>query len=68
MCIRDRGEVGETAGTLYAMDLLGGWVAGVIAGVILLPLLGFRESGWLTSALKAISLLLVLMAAFRRKG
>jgi len=66
--LRGRGEVGETAGTLYAMDLLGGWVAGVIAGVILLPLLGFRESGWLTSALKAISLLLVLMAAFRRKG
>ncbi len=66
--LRERGEVGETAGTLYAMDLLGGWLAGVLAGVILLPLLGFRESGWLTSALKAISLLLFLTAALRRGG
>ena len=33
-------RVGEAAGTLYAADLVGGCIAGIFGGIILLPVLG----------------------------
>ena len=36
----DKKGVGETAGALYSADLIGGWAAGAIGGVVLLPVLG----------------------------
>ena len=33
-------NVSQTAGLLYAADLLGGWLAGIVGAVVLLPVLG----------------------------
>lgn len=50
--------VGETAGVLYFWDLLGGCLAGLIGGVVLLPVLGLFNT-CLTIALLKISSLFV---------
>jgi spermidine synthase len=34
----------RTAGLLYASDLLGGWVGGIVGAVMLLPILGLAET------------------------
>ncbi len=37
---REKGIVSGTAGLLYGCDLFGGWIGGIIGGVVLLPVLG----------------------------
>lgn len=37
-------NISKTAGTLYAADLIGGWIGGVFGGVILLPVMGLFGS------------------------
>jgi len=44
LCLSENETIGKTAGVLYLADLLGGWLAGMTAGIILLPLLGLRDS------------------------
>ena len=51
----------RTAGLLYASDLLGGYFGGLIGGVLLLPILGLRNSCFILAMIKAGSLLLNLL-------
>ncbi len=53
------GTVGSTSGLLYGADLLGGWFAGILVPVILLPLLGLAQTFTLLAIIKAGSLILV---------
>jgi spermidine synthase len=60
-----RGTVARTAGLLYASDLLGGYFGGLIGGVVLLPILGLKESCFILAMIKGSSLLLSLQRALR---
>ncbi len=46
----------RSGGVLYAADLLGGWIAGILAGVALLPLRGIVQTCWFLAALKGAGL------------
>jgi spermidine synthase len=59
------GKIGSSAGSLYAADLLGGWLAGILGGVVLLPVLGLFESCMVAVLLKLSSF--ILLWAFARK-
>jgi len=54
-----------TAGNLYAADLLGGWMGGLLCSILLLPVLGLLKTCIIITALKALSLLLLLF--YRRE-
>lgn len=43
------------AGTIYAVDLLGGWTAAVLTGTIMIPAWGFDKTIFFLLALKVIS-------------
>jgi len=59
--LREAGNrVGRAAGVLYAGDLAGGWLAGLLAGVAFLPILGFFDTCLVIFILKLSSLLLLL--------
>jgi spermidine synthase len=49
----------ETAGLLYASDLLGGWVGGVLGAVVLLPILGLVGTCVTVGLLKLTSLVVL---------
>ncbi len=49
-------EVGETSGTLYFADLIGGCLAGVLGGVLLLPVIGIIGACLVLTLLKLSSL------------
>lgn len=53
--LKERGGLSETAGLLYAADLLGGWLGGLIAAVVLLPVLGLGGSCVAAGLLKLVS-------------
>lgn len=59
-----KGTLGETIGTLYFFDLLGGWLAGILGGIVFLPILGIASSCNLMIFLK-LSSLLILILSFR---
>jgi len=56
-----RGVFGETAGLLYGADLFGGFFGGLLGGVVLLPILGLKESCFMMVMIKASSFLLFLL-------
>lgn len=51
--------LGETAGVLYAADLIGGWLAGMLGGVLLLPVLGLFQTCLVMALLKLSSVILL---------
>jgi spermidine synthase len=53
--------VGHTAGVLYGADLLGGFLGGFFGGVLLLPVLGLKESCFMMGLIKMSSLALLLI-------
>jgi spermidine synthase len=53
-------SIGKTVGLLYSVDLFGGWIGGVIGGLILLPILGILAGCIMLAILKISSLLLLL--------
>jgi len=59
---RDKERVGEVSGLLYAADLLGGWAAGMLGGIILLPILGLFNTCAIIIIFKLSSLTLLLAA------
>jgi spermidine synthase len=60
-------EVGETAGTLYAADLVGACLGAVAISIALLPALGILETCVLLVVLKVGSLALVVSMPRRRR-
>jgi len=54
-----------TAGLLYSSDLLGGWLGGILGGVILLPVLGLIETSLVIIMFKVISFTLLIFAVRR---
>lgn len=56
-----KGMLGETAGLLYAADLFGGFVGGLSGGILLLPILGLKETCFIMAMLKMSSLALLLI-------
>jgi len=60
---RKRVGLGQTAGLLYAVDLLGGFFGGLWGGILLLPILGLRETCLLLGMIKFSSFLLFLLFA-----
>ena len=57
----EKGLLGETAGLLYGADLFGGFVGGLSGGVLLLPILGLKETCFIMAMLKMSSLALLLI-------
>ncbi|MDP2941655.1 MAG: spermine synthase, partial [Candidatus Omnitrophota bacterium] len=55
----NKGEVGATVGLLCAADLLGGWVAGILGGIIFLPILGLFNTCLVIVLLKISSIFLL---------
>jgi spermidine synthase len=68
MTLGTSSRIGGTAGLLYGADLIGGWVGGIIGGVVLLPVLGLVETCLTLAVLKLVSLLLVASSPPARKG
>jgi len=60
--LRDEEEIGEVSGTLYCADLLGGWLAGILGGVVLLPVLGIKAACLVIIIFKVSSAFLLLAA------
>jgi spermidine synthase len=59
--------LGQTAGLLYAADLFGGFFGGLFGGVLLLPILGLKESCFMMAILKVSSFILFLLFTKIRK-
>ncbi len=59
-----RQEVGSALGILYSADLLGGWLAGILGGIVLIPVLGVWNTCMVLLILKASSFLWI--ALFRK--
>jgi len=59
------GSVGRAAGVLYSADLLGGWIGGIIGGIILLPILGF-SNGCITLITLKISSFVLLLTSYKK--
>jgi spermidine synthase len=55
------GSLTGTAGLLYGADLLGGFAGGLLGGIILLPLLGLKETCLLVAGCKAAGFILLLI-------
>ncbi len=56
----EKAKLGEACGALYGADLLGGWLAGIAAGVFFLPILGIFATCLVVALLKLSSLLLLI--------
>jgi len=63
----DKGTIGQTAGLLYGADLLGGFFGGLSGGILLLPILGLKETCFIMAMLKISSGLLFLLFMKLRK-
>lgn len=54
-------NVSRTAGLIYALDLFGGWLGGIIGGVVLLPTLGVSQVCILLALLKIGSFIILIL-------
>jgi len=59
--------LGHTAGALYSSDLLGGWIGGILGGIVLLPILGLVGTCIAVVMLK-VTTFIILIIYTRRKG
>jgi spermidine synthase len=57
--LRNSASVSRTAGLLYASDLLGGWLGGIVGAVVLLPVLGLVGTCVTVGLLKLTSFVVV---------
>ena len=65
---QNQSGISKTAGLLYSSDLLGGWVSGVMGGVILLPVLGVLNSCLLIVALKSMTFLIFALSIVKQRN
>lgn len=56
-------ELSATAGLLYGADLFGGWIGGILGGVVLLPVLGLMGTCIVVAMLKLSSLIILAASA-----
>ncbi len=61
------GTLGHTAGLIYGADLLGGFLGGLFGGILLLPILGLKESCFVMGLIKISSLVLLFIFIRLRK-
>lgn len=52
-------RLSRTAGLLYASDLLGGWIGGIVSAVVLLPVLGLTGTGITVGLFKLATLIIM---------
>jgi spermidine synthase len=64
---RRKSGLGHTAGSLYAADLLGGYFGGLIGGVLLLPILGLKNTCFILAMIKGSSFLLCFVYYKRKR-
>lgn len=64
ICLASSPDLSRTAGLVYSADLAGGWSGGIVAAVVMLPVLGLLGAALVVALLKASSLV-VLMACGR---
>ena len=57
----EKGRLGQTAGLLYGADLFGGFFGGLSGGILLLPVVGLKETCFIMAILKISSGLLFLL-------
>lgn len=57
--LKDHTRLSRTAGLLYASDLLGGWLGGILGAVVLLPVLGLTGTCITVGLLKLASLTVI---------
>jgi spermidine synthase len=62
---KEKAKIGITSGLLYFSDLLGGWLAGILGGIIFLPLLGLFNTCILIIPLKLLSLSLLALTNYK---
>jgi spermidine synthase len=55
-------NLSRTAGLLYSADLMGGWTGGIIAAVVLLPVLGLVGTSLVVVMIKASSLIMLAVS------
>jgi spermidine synthase len=60
-------SVARTAAVLYGADLFGGFFGGLFGGVLLLPVLGLKESCFMIAMIKGSSFILFLLFTKIRK-
>ena len=65
--LRDSSNLSNTAGLLYASDLLGGWLGGVIGAVVLLPVIGLIGTCVTVGLLKVTSFIILVAEPGRRR-
>jgi len=58
---KKEGAIGQTAGLLYGADLFGGFFGGLLGGVLLLPILGLKNTCFMMAMIKISSGLLFLL-------
>ncbi|MFH0855164.1 MAG: hypothetical protein V1869_01400 [Candidatus Omnitrophota bacterium] len=58
--MEDKSGLGSVSGVLYASDLIGGWLSGILTGIFFLPLLGFFDACLVIFMLKISSLIILL--------
>ena len=57
--LKDREGLSKTAGLIYGSDLLGGWLGGIVGGVVLLPVLGLTGTCITVGLVKITSFIMV---------
>jgi spermidine synthase len=53
------------AGLLYGSDLLGGYIGGIIGGIVLIPVLGLRQTCYIVAMVKLCSLIVLSISSRR---
>ncbi|HIE05525.1 MAG TPA: hypothetical protein EYP58_01860 [bacterium (Candidatus Stahlbacteria)] len=52
-------KLGKTTGSLYAADLIGGWLGGIFGAIVLLPVLGLIQTLVIVATIKIFTIVLI---------